>query len=293
MAEGNDVYVHKFSLTAGGKWLIKDSGLSLVQGRRYGLVGPNGCGKSTLMHAIASREEELGKGIPAHLDILLVEQEVAASDTTALETVLAADTRRLELLAQVAALEERLDAKEGGGDAAELGEALRVAYDALEAIGASSAEQRASAILSGLQFTEPQKAWPTRAFSGGWRMRISLARALFRQPRLLLLDEPTNHLDLHAVIWLEGYLARWKNILVVVSHDRSFLATVTTDILHIWQARLVHYAGNFDVFEKARASRRARARRDARRARARCRTIAERTPRAVPRVRGAGVRFEA
>merc|ERR1719261_1501082 len=132
---------------------------------------------------------------------------------------------------------------------------LTEVYDELADIGADSAEQRASTILSGLQFLEEQKGWPTSSFSGGWRMRISLARALFRKPRLLLLDEPTNHLDLHAVIWLEGYLQKWKHTLVVVSHDRDFLTTVCTDMLHVWQRKLVHYTGNYEVFEKVHRSR--------------------------------------
>ena len=136
----------------------------------------------------------------------------------------------------------------------EIAARLRDVYEELVYIGSDSAEQRASAILTGLQFLEEQKEWPTSSFSGGWRMRISLARALFCKPRLLLLDEPTNHLDLHAVIWLEGYLQKWKHTVVVVSHDRDFLTTVCTDIFHCWQKKLVHYSGNYDVYEKVRPS---------------------------------------
>jgi len=302
MEGSDDVICDKFSISRGGKTLFNDSKLSLIHGRRYGLIGPNGCGKSTLMHAIGTGEvEEIKKAIPPNTDILLVEQEVVASDEiTALEMVVAADTRRTALLAEAKELEEKLE--KGGvkyikeaklelidGDAFVVGAKVRFegrevsvleekdedgditiqdifdedgeiagrlseVYDELTDIGADSANQRASAILSGLQFLEEQKDWPTASFSGGWRMRISLARALFRKPRLLLLDEPTNHLDLHAVIWLEGYLQKWKHTLVVVSHDRSFLSTVCTDILHCWRRKLVAYQGNYEVFEKVFSS---------------------------------------
>jgi len=299
----DDVYVNKFTIQLGGNTLFNDAKLVLAYGRRYGLIGPNGCGKSTLMTAIGrGGNEDIQKGIPPNMDVLLVEQEVEASDEiSALQMVVSADERRTELLAE----QEKLEAAmEKGGDRywaepskimkwgekgaatdlsigatvrfqgrkmfirkdvdedgqmemeeefdpeGELADRLRDVYDELADIGADSAETRASTILSGLQFLEEQKKWPTSSFSGGWRMRISLARALFRKPRLLLLDEPTNHLDLHAVIWLEGYLQKWKHTLVVVSHDRDFLTTVCTDILHCWQRKLVHYTGNYDVFEK-------------------------------------------
>jgi len=303
MEGSDDVYVHKFSISMGGKTLFNDCKLALMHGRRYGLIGPNGCGKSTLMTALGyGTNEDIKAGTPPNMDILLVEQEVEASDEiTALEMVLSADTKRTALLKEQAELEKQLE--EGGvkyikkakltpidggefkkdtrvrfegrectvleeidedGDITiqdvfdedgALAARLRDVYDELADIGADSAETRASTILTGLQFLEEQKSWPTSSFSGGWRMRISLARALFRKPRLLLLDEPTNHLDLHAVIWLEGYLQKWKHTIVVVSHDRDFLTTVCTDILHCWQKKLVHYAGNYEVFEKVHSSR--------------------------------------
>ncbi len=127
---------------------------------------------------------------------------------------------------------------------------LRQVYERMQEINAASAEARASKILHGLGFTKVMQARQTNLFSGGWRMRISLARALYIQPTVLLLDEPTNHLDLRAVLWLEEYLTRWKKTLIVVSHDRDFLNTVTTDIIHLHDLKLHSYRGNFAQFDE-------------------------------------------
>lgn len=123
----------------------------------------------------------------------------------------------------------------------EASERLKAVYEEMEVIGAASAEARASKILHGLGFTKQMQSRTTDSFSGGWRMRISLARALYIQPTLLLLDEPTNHLDLRAVLWLEEYLQRWKKTLIVVSHDRDFLNNVTTDVIHLHDLGLHFY----------------------------------------------------
>lgn len=123
-------------------------------------------------------------------------------------------------------------------------------YDELKAIGADSAEPRARRILAGLGFNRAMQNRATKNFSGGWRMRVSLARALFLEPTLLLLDEPTNHLDLNAVIWLDNYLQSWKKTLLVVSHDQSFLDNVCTDVIHLDQQKLFYYKGNYSMFKK-------------------------------------------
>lgn len=123
-------------------------------------------------------------------------------------------------------------------------------YEELKAIGADSAEPRARRILAGLGFSKEMQNRATKNFSGGWRMRVSLARALFLEPTLLLLDEPTNHLDLNAVIWLDNYLQGWKKTLLVVSHDQSFLDNVCTDIIHLDQQKLFYYKGNYSMFKK-------------------------------------------
>ena len=175
--------------------------LHITNGRRYGLVGPNGHGKTTLLQHIAARK----LNIPPNIDVLLCEQEVRADDTPAFEAVLEADTVRTSLLAKEAELTQQLEASTGTS-AESIAEQLKEVSEELKAIGADSAESRVRRILAGLQFTEEMMRRPTKHFSGGWRMRVSLARALFVEPTLLLLDEPTNHLDLNAVIWLDHYL---------------------------------------------------------------------------------------
>jgi ATP-binding cassette subfamily F protein 1 len=203
------------------------------------------------MKALSTGEEPFENCLPDGMDVLLVQQEVQADDTSALDTVVKADVELIALRRELAELEASENDATVSDEKRDLNDdRLKEVYERLEEIGSDSAEQRAASILKGLQFSDEELHKPTKHFSGGWRMRISLAQALFKQPRLLLLDEPTNHLDLHAVIWLESYLQTWKNTLVCVSHDRDFLTTVCTDIYQIWQHQLNHYRGNYSDFEE-------------------------------------------
>ena len=211
--------------------------MTIVQGRKYGLVGRNGSGKSTLLRHISSRE----LSIPDGISILHVEQEVVGDDTTVLRSVIEADIELVELWKE----EKTLLAKDP--------ESLRlpIIYKRLQEIDAASAEARASSILAGLSFSQEMQGKVTKEYSGGWRMRIALARALFCHPDLLLLDEPTNHLDFHAIVWLEKFLESWDGTLVIVSHQREFLNKVCTDMAHLTQSKINQYRGNYDAFEKA------------------------------------------
>lgn len=183
-----DVNIPSFSISAAGKILFKDSALTIAHGRRYGLVAANGRGKSTLLKMVASRDLKL----PPRIDFLYVEQEVVADDTPAVEAVLKADVARWKLIEEEMKLMKALDA--GDEDAAKI-ERLQVVMEELAAMNADAAEAKARRILYGLGFNSYEmQNKPTRMFSGGWRMRISLARALFVEPTLLMLDEPTNHL---------------------------------------------------------------------------------------------------
>ncbi|KAA8526112.1 hypothetical protein F0562_007788 [Nyssa sinensis] len=257
-----DIHMENFNISVGGRDLIVDGSVTLSFGRHYGLVGRNGTGKTTFlrymaMHAIA--------GIPKNCQILHVEQEVVGDDTSALQCVLNTDIERTQLFEEeihLLALQRELDidgatenSKEeltGGIDKNAIAQRLEEIYKRLEFIDAYSAESRAASILAGLSFSTEMQKRPTKTFSGGWRMRIALARALFIEPDMLLLDEPTNHLDLHAVLWLETYLVKWPKTFIVVSHAREFLNTVVTDILHLQGQKLTTYKGNYDIFERTR-----------------------------------------
>lgn len=254
-ANVKDITIDNFSVSARGKELLKNASVKISHGKRYGLVGPNGMGKSTLLKLIAWRKIP----VPKNIDVLLVEQEVVGDDKTALEAVVSANEELIRLRQEAATLQDASTVSTGDNeedDDNDVGEKLSELYDKLQLMGSDAAEAQASKILAGLGFTKDMQGRPTRSFSGGWRMRISLARALFVQPTLLLLDEPTNHLDLRAVLWLEEYLCRWKKTLVVVSHDRDFLNTVCNEIIHLHDLKLYLYHGNFDGFETAYVQRR-------------------------------------
>ena len=255
MASVKDIKISSLTVRAKGKILLENTAVTIAHGRKYGLVGPNGKGKSTLLRLLARRQIPVPEGI----DALLVEQEVVGDKHSALESVVMADTELMKLRDEEKDLTEKMeslttseDTKDDGKMAARLTEI----YEKLTNMGASSANARASKILHGLGFTPAMQERATSTFSGGWRMRISLARALFIQPTLLMLDEPTNHLDLRAAIWLEEYLMRWKKTLIVVSHDRDFLDSVTSDIIHLHDERLHQYKGNFSAFEEMYEQRR-------------------------------------
>ncbi|CAI4229106.1 unnamed protein product [Auanema sp. JU1783] len=238
--KGLDHKVEGLTITFHGREIVTDTKLELNRGARYGLVGLNGSGKSTLMHAIYNHEI----CIPENVDMYLVSREMPASEMTALQAVIDVDSerKRLEALAEDLA----------GNDDDESQDTLMDVYDRLDAMDANLAEKKAAELLYGLGFSRKMQLKKCKDFSGGWRMRIALARALFLKPSVLLLDEPTNHLDLEACVWLEDELSKYKRILLVVSHSQDFMNGVCTNIIHLFQKKLVYYSGNYDSFIKTR-----------------------------------------
>ncbi|KAL4254534.1 ABC transporter domain-containing protein [Abortiporus biennis] len=256
--KSKDIHLPSIDVSFASNRILSGASLTLAHGRRYGLIGRNGVGKSTLLRHIALREVP----IPAHITILFVEQEIVGDDTTALESVLKADVWRDTLMreeahlnAQLAELDKENDEKRFEDAREEAQTRLAEVHARLADMEAESGPARAAALLAGLGFSELDQGRPTKSFSGGWRMRLALARALFVKPTLLLLDEPSNHIDLNALAWLEDYLQTWPGTLLVVSHDRAFLDAVATDIVHMHSARLDYYKGNFTQFYSTKTER--------------------------------------
>lgn len=236
-----DIRCEGIRIRLGKTLLLDNTDLILLTGHKYGLIGRNGAGKTTLLRALSEHELE---GVSPFMQILHVEQEIVAGNETPLQVLLSTDVERELLLKEEQELLKRNDD--------EANNRLNDVYARLDAIDAHSAESRAATILHGLSFTREMMNSPTTSLSGGWRMRVALARALFVEPDVLLLDEPTNHLDLFAVMWLEQFLQDWKKTLVVVSHSRTFLNNVCKEVIHLDGLHLSYYTGNYDQFEITR-----------------------------------------
>jgi len=236
-----DIKIDNFSVTFHGVNLLQDTKLELSSGNRYGFIGENGCGKSTLLAVLGNREVP----IQDHIDIYYLAREMPASEKTALECVKEADEERIKL--------EKLAEELAASEDEEAQDYLMQIYERLDDLGTETAEAKAAHILHGLQFTPAMQQKKCKDFSGGWRMRVALARALFLKPHLLLLDEPTNHLDLEACVWLEEELKNYPTILLIISHSQDFLNGVCNNILHLEQKQLKTYGGNYDTFIRTKA----------------------------------------
>ncbi|HEX2011539.1 MAG TPA: ATP-binding cassette domain-containing protein [Roseateles sp.] len=240
------ITLRNITLRRGTKIVLDDASVTLQPGEKIGLVGRNGAGKSSLFALLTDRLQS-DKGdveIPRQWAVGEVAQNMPETDMPATDFVLEGDTR---LMAARKALEE--------AEAAEDGHAMADAHGLLMDAGAFDAKPRAQALLMGLGFKGEQVDAPVNSFSGGWRMRLQLARALMCPADLMLLDEPTNHLDLDALVWLEAWLQRYDGTLIIISHDREFLDAITKVTLHLDEAKLMRYGGNYTAFEAMRAER--------------------------------------
>ncbi|MDN6040615.1 MAG: ABC-F family ATP-binding cassette domain-containing protein [Acetobacter sp.] len=232
--------ISDLTLRIAGRTLLDQADLSIEPGRKVGLVGRNGAGKSTLLAAIAGDISPDGGDIrlSARARMARVKQEAPADGASLIDTVLAGDTERTSLMAEA----------ETATDPTRIAEI----HERLRAIGAESAPSRAATVLAGLGFSAEAQLRPVSDFSGGWRMRVSLATALFLEPDLLLLDEPTNHLDLEATLWLESWLTRFAGAALIVSHDRGLLDSCVDAIAHLDRGKLTLTPGGYENFVRIR-----------------------------------------
>ena len=234
------------SLRRGVKLVLDQASVTLQPGEKIGLVGRNGAGKSSLFSLLTHRlQSDAGDvTMPPRWRIGEVAQEMPETDDGATDFVLQGDSRLMEAQAQLVQAETDDD-----------GHAMAEAHHAISDAGGFDARPRAQAMLLGLGFKTAELDAPVNSFSGGWRMRLQLARALMCPADLMLLDEPTNHLDLDALVWLEAWLKRFDGTMIVISHDREFLDAITQVTLHLDNAKLTRYTGNYTAFEEMRAER--------------------------------------
>ena len=239
-------------LRRSAKLLLDGANATINPGERVGLVGRNGAGKSTLFALFNRTLHEDGGdfSLPKQWRMSQVAQDMPETEEGATQFVVGGDTRLVELRDALTKIEQ---AYEANPDDADLGMALAHAYTDIADAGEHDAVPRAQALILGLGFKSHELDQPVSSFSGGWRMRLQLARALMCPSDLLLLDEPTNHLDLDALVWLEAWLQKYEGTMIVISHDREFLDAVTTVTLHIATAQLTRYGGNYSKFEEMRA----------------------------------------
>ncbi len=230
----------------GSKYLLENASASIFPGQKVGIIGRNGCGKSTLFAAIKGEiAPELGSlTVPRNFKISAVSQQTPSLDISALDYVKQGDKDLTELLAQ----KEKAYAENNG-------EKIALIEDKLGIAGAWTIDSRAKILLHGLGFAEDEMQKAVKEFSGGWRMRLNLAQALIYKSDVLLLDEPTNHLDLDTIIFLENYLKSFEGTILCISHDRDFLDTFCSHILHFESNHLVMYTGNYSDYERLRAER--------------------------------------
>ena len=238
--------ITSLTLARGAKRLIENANLTIFPGHRVGLVGPNGCGKSTLFALLRGKMHQDAGDIylPEKWVIAHVAQETPQSHRSALDYAMDGDV-------ELRTVEKELLDAETNHVAGEIIADLHVHYDH---IGGYAAKSRAAALLSGLGFSAERQDQPVATFSGGWRMRLNLAQALMCRSDLLLLDEPTNHLDLDAVMWLEDWLDSYPGTLLLITHDRDFLDNVVKIVVHLDNKKLNEYTGNYSAFERARAA---------------------------------------